>query len=77
MDIIGKRVRIKEEVENYPTIFVEAGAIGTVTYIDDEMVWVKLDEYHAELDEWDNQLHVWNWTDRPVADLVEIISAGE
>lgn len=77
MDIIGKRVRIKEEVENYPTIFVEAGAIGTVTHIDDEMVWVKLDEYHAELDEWDNQLHVWNWTDRPVADLVEIISAGE
>ena len=77
MDIIGKRARVKEEVENYPVILVAAGAVGTVTRVDDECLWIKLDDYHAELDEWDNELQVWNWTGRPVADLVEIITVED
>jgi len=58
-----ERVRITKAVENYPTILIEAGALGTLVRIDEDgSYWVRLDEHHAELDEWHNELQLWDWS---------------
>ncbi len=59
---IGTRVKLTKDVENWPTVYAEAGLTGTLTDIDSEgCYWVLLDKHFPDLDEWDNQLAIWDW----------------
>lgn len=59
----GDRVRLVKDVDNYPTALIRACEIGTLTRIDEEgAYWIKLDMHHAALDEWENQLQLWDWS---------------
>jgi hypothetical protein len=60
---IGSKVVLTQDVDSYPTVYVKAGATGTLTRIDSEgCYWVKLDQHVADLDEWDNELAIWDWS---------------
>jgi hypothetical protein len=60
---IGTKVKLIQIVDNYPTCLIEAGETGTLVRIDNEgSYWVKLDQHHAELSEWDNELQIWDWS---------------
>jgi hypothetical protein len=56
--LVGMRVILTEDVDNWPTVLVSKGATGVVASADDERVMVTLDEYRRELDEWENQLEI-------------------
>jgi hypothetical protein len=61
---IGTKVRLTQSVDNYPTCLIKAGETGTLVRIDSENAyWVKLDAHHPELDEWNNELQIWDWSD--------------
>ncbi len=39
--------------------------------------WIRLDQHHPELDEWDNELQIWDWSVEeaefhPTASLAEV-----
>jgi hypothetical protein len=72
----GTRVRLRKDVENYPTIFAEAGLTGTLVCIDMEgAYWVKLDKHFPELDQWNNELQIWDWgDDEPAESYVEPVT---
>jgi len=55
---VGARVRLAEDIDNYPTILVVAGETGTIARVDDESVWVKMDVHLPALDDWKNELEV-------------------
>lgn len=62
---IGARVKTTQVVDNYPVIYLEPGATGTLAHIDSEgAYWVTLDEVHEELAEWDNQIQIWDWSEQ-------------
>jgi hypothetical protein len=54
----NSRVRLAREVDNYPTGVFPAGETGTVTRVDDDCTWVRLDRAFPELVEWGNELQV-------------------
>jgi len=56
---VGTRVRTTADVENYPVIFMPAGATGRVTHIDEEYVCVDMDKHFEELNEWQNELQIY------------------
>jgi hypothetical protein len=72
--LVGKRVRLLNDVERFPHGIVEAGAEGTIVSFD-RIVAVKLDEHHEWLDEWDNELHWYpeNAGDVSYAEDLEVI----
>ena len=53
---VGDRVRLKRDLELFPIIIVPAGDVGTVTEVQDYIVWIKLDTHYDELEEWDNNI---------------------
>lgn len=59
----GDRVRIIKEIDNYPTIRLPPGDVGTIAEISDDCWWVKLDRVVPELVEWDNSIEIWDWHD--------------
>lgn len=60
---IGARVKLVKDVDNYPTIYAKAGLTGILTDIDREgCYWVRLDQHFPELNEWENQLAIWDWS---------------
>lgn len=62
---IGTRVKTIKAVENYPVIYLEPGATGTLAFIDPEgAYWVTLDEVHEELAEWENQIQIWDFSEQ-------------
>lgn len=61
---IGTRVVLVSDVDNFPTLFVKAGETGILDRIDGEgSYWIKLDRHFPELNEWKNQLQIWDWSD--------------
>lgn len=61
--MIGSKVRLIQDVENYPTIYAKAGLTGTLVRIDEDgSYWVRLDEHFESLNEWDNELQIWDWS---------------
>lgn len=60
---IGTKVKLVKPVENYPTCLIEAGETGTLARIDEDSYWVTLDTDHPELDEWQNQVQIFDWSD--------------
>lgn len=65
-ELVGRRVRFEKAYDSYPErLQIQPGDTGLVTKIDDEgSVWVALDRYHPGLDEWDNQVQLWDWRDQ-------------
>jgi len=55
---VGKRVRLANTFDIFPTGIFELGLTGTVVEHDDDMTYVLLDDYRSELDQWDNRLQV-------------------
>jgi hypothetical protein len=61
---IGARVRFVQCVDVYPDAFVEVGETGTFLGVDEEgAYWVKLDMAHNGLQEWDNAVQIWDWSE--------------
>ncbi len=60
---VGMRVRFKRKFEfNHPLSGdVAEGELGTVTKIDAESTWVRLDAHQDQLDEWDNEVQLYDW----------------
>ncbi len=52
----GDRVRLTQVVERYPHFVVEAGTVGTVTYTDDAVLGVTLDDKIDGAEEWSNEI---------------------
>jgi hypothetical protein len=51
----GQRVEFTGVIDRFDFFCMDLkGERGTVSYVDDHNIWVKLDEHHPELDEWDN-----------------------
>ena len=65
----GSRVRLKREVENFPIGTFQVGLTGTLVKIGEGGdYWVKLDQHFPDLDAWDNQLQLWDWSDQDSLD---------
>jgi hypothetical protein len=64
---VGDRVAFPTGAESYPDFFIKERIEGTVSETDDECVWVKCDKHYADLDEWDNQIQIWLWSEEELA----------
>jgi hypothetical protein len=54
----GMRLRLRHAVDRYPHFIAPAGAVGTVTHADSNVLCLRLDEYLPGAEEWDNEV-VW------------------
>lgn len=62
---IGTKVRVTKHIDNYPTVLVHPNQTGTLTRKDEEGCWwVKLDNHFPELDEWDNEVAIWDFSEQ-------------
>lgn len=52
----GQRVRLAREIERYPHYVAPAGAEGTVTKNDKDLIAVRLDDQLEGAEEWDNEV---------------------
>ena len=56
----GQRVRLKRDVDRYPSFIAKKGMEGTVVAIpgpDDMNLAVKMDDHIDGAEEWDNEVH--------------------
>lgn len=60
---VGTQVKVVRPIDNWPDCYIEPGETGTLTEIDKYYWWVKLDADHPELEEWDNKVQIWDWSD--------------
>ena len=72
---IGTKVRLTQDIDNFPTILAKAGLTGTLIRRDDEYLWVRLDQHFDALDQWHNELQIWNDPDAPAIGALEPIPA--
>lgn len=63
-ELIGRRVRLSQDKDVFPTGIFRQGQTGTIKHIDKELVSVEMDEVHEALRHWANQLH-WYRDDGP------------
>jgi hypothetical protein len=61
--LVGRRVRLTEPLDLYPECIIPDGNTGTIVRVMDDCIWVKLDKHFPELDEWQNEAQIWNWSD--------------
>jgi hypothetical protein len=54
----GTRVKLIQNVENYPHILAEPGLCGVLARVEDAGAMVKLDRHFPNLREWDNHLQI-------------------
>ena len=67
---IGTKVRLIQDVDNFPDCLIEAGETGTLVRIDDEnSYWVKLDKHFSELNEWENELQIRDFSKKSDGDF--------
>jgi hypothetical protein len=59
---IGTRVKIVQDIDVYPTAYISAGETGTIALIEDNAWYVTLDVHHPELNEWNNEIEIWDWS---------------
>lgn len=59
---IGAAVRLPMGADAYPDFHILEPMNGVVSAIEPDCMWVRIDRHHAELDDWDNQVQVWFWT---------------
>lgn len=53
---VGRRVRLVRSVDRFPDFSVLEGKTGTVVLADMEEIWVRMDEFIAGAEQWDNQV---------------------
>jgi hypothetical protein len=79
---VNSRVRFTQDVENYPHVFVKVGATGTFLRVDDDgSFWVLLDAFEPGIDEWDNEVMIWDYSEQgpqfhPAAYIEQIEESG-
>lgn len=56
---IGTKLRMPRDCDIFNLGFFPAGTTGTVVSHEDEYEAVKLDQHFEELDEWDNEVHIY------------------
>jgi hypothetical protein len=59
---VGTRVVLVSDVEVYPLGIFRAGLTGTLTRVEPDCYWVKLDQHQPTLDDWDNELQIWDYS---------------
>jgi hypothetical protein len=65
----GSRVRLKRNVESFPSGIFPAGLTGTLVKIGtDGDYWVRLDQHFPNLEAWNNELQLWHWSDQESSD---------
>ena len=69
---IGQRIRAIIPIDRFPDFILPVGVTGTVESIDKNLAFVRMDEHHPELNEWDNVLHVPGDAD-PSGDLATLL----
>jgi len=60
---LGARVSFPKGAIAYPDFAITDPMTGTVTDKQDDATWIKIDQHHADLDEWGNLIQVWYWSD--------------
>jgi hypothetical protein len=71
---VGDRVEFIERFDIFPHDFVKKGEKGTVSVNDDEVLAIKLDKHHEDLETWDNEAHFyWKCETRKVKDYIRKI----
>lgn len=66
----GTRCRLVRDVDQGQDGYYSAGLTGTLESIEyhgqdrDSYYWFRLDEHQPELDEWDNRLQIWDWSEQ-------------
>lgn len=68
---IGQKVEFIEEWDIFPHALIKIGETGTVSSIDNDEVWVKLDKVHDALDYWENQAHL-GFDERKPEDYIKV-----
>lgn len=58
----GDRVRLRHDVDRYPHFLAAGGSLGTVTSADQDVVCVRMDDFIAGAEDWDNEI-VWSLRD--------------
>jgi len=66
---VGDKVEIIKLVENYPEVMIDPGPTGVITSIENDCYWVRLDKHVPALDEWQNRLQIWDWSDQDGPDF--------
>jgi hypothetical protein len=65
----GSRVRLKRDVQNFPSGTFASGLTGTLVKIGaNGDYWVKLDKHFPNLEAWDNELQLWDWSGEDTSD---------
>jgi hypothetical protein len=65
----GSRVRLKREIENFPSGIFPAGLTGMLVKIGESGdYWVKLDQHFPNLDAWGNHVQLWDLSDADSSD---------
>lgn len=73
----GTRVRLTKPVDNFPDCLIAAGETGTFLCVDSEgAYWIELDVHHPELDAWNNELQIWDWSGQDGPDYHPSASLG-
>lgn len=67
---LGRRVRLLRNVERYPHFIADAGLVGVVSHVDDDVLAVRLEEPLAGAEAWDNEVHWYMEADGSVAAVV-------
>jgi len=74
---VGSRVRLAHDVDRFPHFVAPAGALGTVVYLDADLLRVRLDETLEGAETWDNEI-VWSLRDDDVPrDALELLEPAE
>ncbi len=56
MPSVGQRVALLGDIDRFPQAVIPKGATGTVEYVTEDQIAVKLDETVPSFGEWDNCL---------------------
>lgn len=56
---VGQRVISIDDIEKFDSGILPTNSIGTVAYIEDDCIAVKLDEHFDWLDSWNNEIHLY------------------
>lgn len=65
---IGDKVKFIEDWDIFPFDYINKGETGSIAVNDDEMISVKLDKYHEDLETWDNEAHIYKEDDERKAE---------
>lgn len=60
--LLGKRVKLKREVDRYPDFVAPEGMTGVIVMMENDFIRVQMDQPVYGAEPWDNEVH-WQWED--------------